>query len=289
MAHNQAQASNPRGVGFLNDLKALAQRFPEVPLGAYQNGLPNQISYSFQRGLELYGQAYDLNNTLLSNEKIQILIKDKKDVEVREVETNTDGLFTLTGLQFEGKVTMTFRREGNNPKEQLVKVIPYQYELPKLKMDKRSVVEASGQVQKSRQMIPQKRLSDFDFEDKPSDLIPLEEVILVGQRVLGKTSTSVYGIEPDRMVHQNPERPKPLPQLFSWYSRNLRLRYRGFKPILKYTFNGGFGATVVGNRWLSLTQKFLYRPLDNRWNSHASTHPFTGGDGYCSLCCCGTY
>ncbi|BFP42447.1 Plug domain-containing protein [Flavobacteriaceae bacterium GF1] len=214
MGHNQAQASHPRGIGFLNDLKALAQRFPEVPSEAYQNELPNQISYSFQNGLELYGQAYDLNNTLLSNEKIQILIKDKKDVEVREVDTNTDGLFTLTGLQFEGKVTMTFRREGDNPKEQLVKVIPYQYELPKLKMDKRSVVEGSGQVQKSGQMIPQKRLSDFDFEDKPSDLIPLEEVILEGQRVLGKTSTSVYGIEPDRMVHQNPERPKPIPQLF---------------------------------------------------------------------------
>ena len=212
--HNQAHASHPRGIGFLNDLKALAQRFPEVPLGAYQKELPDQISYSFQNGLELYGQAYDLNNTLLSNEKIQILIKDKKDVEVREVATNADGLFTLTGLRFEGKVTMTFRRDGDNAKEQLVKVIPYQYELPKLKMDDSAVVVTSGQVQKSGQMIPQKRLSDFDFKDKPSDLVPLEEVILVGQRILGKTSTSVYGIEPDRMIHQNPERPKPLPQLF---------------------------------------------------------------------------
>ncbi len=214
MAHNKAQASNPRGVGFLNDLKALAQRFSEVPSGAYQNELPDQIKYAIQNGLEFYGQAYDLNNTLVIDDKVQVYIKNEKDVEVREVATNSEGLFSLRRLQFEGDVTMTFRKDGKNIKEQLVKVIPYQYELPRLKMDKNAVTKASGQVQGSGQMIPQKRLSDFDFKDKPSDMIPLEEVILVGQRILGKTSTSVYGIEPDRTIYQNPERPKPLPQLF---------------------------------------------------------------------------
>ncbi|UOY05714.1 Plug domain-containing protein [Muricauda sp. SCSIO 64092] len=214
MAHNRAQASHPRGIGFLNDLKVLAQRFPEVPSWAYQNELPDQIKYAIQNGLEFYGQAYDFNNTLVIDDKVQVYIKNEKDVEVREVATNSEGLFALRGLQFEGDVTMTFRKDGKNIKEQLVKVIPYQYELPELKLNQVKDTAAPNRARKSGQMIPQKRLSDFDFKDKPSELIPLDEVTLLGQKKLRKANASVYGIEPDRVVYQDPKRPKPIPQLF---------------------------------------------------------------------------
>ena len=213
-AHNQAQAGNPRGIGFLNDLKALAQRFPKVPSEDYQNELPDQIKYAIQNGLEFYGQAYDLNNTLVIDDKVQVYIKNEKDVEVREVATNSEGLFALRGLQFEGDVIMTFRKDGKNIKEQLVKVIPYQYELPELKLSQGKDTVAPSRTRKSGQIIPQKRLSDFDFKDKPSEFIPLDEVTLLGQKNLRKANASVYGIEPDRVVYQDPERPKPIPQLF---------------------------------------------------------------------------
>ncbi|BFP42448.1 hypothetical protein FGF1_32930 [Flavobacteriaceae bacterium GF1] len=209
-----ALASDGRGMGYLKDLQVLAQRVPEGSSITSENELPDQIKYAFQSGLEFYGQAYDFNNAILIDNKIKIYINNKKDVEVREVATNSEGLFTLTGLQFEGEVTMTFRRDGKNVREQLVKVIPYQYELPELKLGQGTVNAMPNPVRKSGQMIPQKRLSDFDFEDEPSDLIPLEEVTLVGPRGLRKLSASVYGIEPDRVVYQDLEKPKTLPQLF---------------------------------------------------------------------------
>ncbi len=207
-------ASDERGMSYFKDLEVLARRIPEGSSITSENEVPEQIKYAFQSGLEFYGQAYDLNNTVLTNDKIKIYINTERDVEVREVATNSEGLFTLTGLQLEGEITMTFRRDGKNAREQLVKVVPYQYELPELKRNQGTERPAVNPIRESGQMIPQKRLSDFSFNDKPSNLIPLEEVTLVGQRKLSKVATSVYGIEPSRVVYQDPERPRTLPQLF---------------------------------------------------------------------------
>ena len=202
-----------RSLNFMKDLKVLAERSPDYSMDVTSE-IPDQIKYAFQRGLEFYGQAFDLDNSLLIDEAVQIFINNDKDVEVREVSTNSEGLFTLTDLQFEGDVTMTFRKKGENVKEQLVKVIPYSYEVPKLKNKEGKGLKAPKVVQQSRQMIPTKRLSDFEFDKKPSNLILLEGVTLEGRKILKKASPSVYGIEPDRVVFQDSERPKTLPQLF---------------------------------------------------------------------------
>ncbi|MEM1339573.1 MAG: TonB-dependent receptor plug domain-containing protein [Bacteroidota bacterium] len=209
-----AIAKDKRGMSYLKDLQVLAQRVPEGSSITSENELPDQIKYAIQNGLAFYGQAYDFNNALLTDDSVQVYMNTKKDVEVQEVATNSEGLFTLIGLQFEGEVTMTFRKDGKNIREQMVKVIPYQYELPELKLDQGNVRPMVNPIRESEQLISQKRLSDFNFNATPSNLIPLEEVTLVGQRKLNKVTTSVYGIEPSRVVYQDPERPKTLPQLF---------------------------------------------------------------------------
>ncbi|MEM8929002.1 MAG: TonB-dependent receptor plug domain-containing protein, partial [Bacteroidota bacterium] len=268
-----AQVSSERGISFFSDLKVLAQRFPEVESDMNNDILPDQISYSFQKGLEFYGQAYDLNNTLLKNETIQIFINDRRDIEVREVATNSEGLFTLTGLQFVGDVTMTFRREGENIKEQLVKVIPYQYELPKLKIAKDMVVAAPNPIRQSGQMIPQKRLSDFDFEDKPSNLIPLESVTLVGRKIPRKVSSSIYGMKPDRVVFQDSKRPKSIPQLFLGLPGVYVSGLGDLNPRLSLPSMSGIGPIL----WV--IDGF---PL-NQSSPYANTAGSSGLDGFASL------
>lgn len=209
-------STHERSLNFLTDLKVLAKRPIDGSPVMDASKMPEEIRYDFQNGLEFYGQAYDFNNTLLSNKDIQIFINNKDEVEVKEVTTNENGLFAMTGLQFDGKVTLTFRREGKDTMEKLVKVIPYEYELPKLRVSGNTAPapQRPKRVEKSGQFIPSKRLSDFSFKDKPANLIPLEEVTLVGRRQLGKTSRSVYNITPTRVVYQDDAKPKTIPQLF---------------------------------------------------------------------------
>ena len=258
-----------RSLNFMEDLKVIAGRSPDYSMHVTSE-IPNQIKYAFQRGLEFYGQAFDLDNSLLIDEEIQIFINNDKDVEVREVSTNSEGLFTMTDLQFEGDVTMTFRKKGDNIKEQLVKVIPFGYEVPKLKRNQEIEFEAPNVVQKSGQMIPTKKLSDFDFKDKPSNLIALEEVTLEGRKILQKTSASVYVIEPDRVVYQDTERPKTLPQLFLGIPGIYVSGFGGLNPSLSLPAMAGTGPQL----WV--IDGF---PLNN-WNSpYASTGSVVNSSG----------
>lgn len=253
-----AIASDERGMSYLKDLQVLTQRIPEGLSITSENEVPEQIKYAFQNGLEFYGQAYDLNNAVLTNDKIKIYINTEQDVEVREVATNSKGLFTLTGLQLEGEVTMTFRKDGKSVREQLVKVIPYQYELPELKLDQGFVRPSVNPVRESGQMIPQKQLSDFGFEGQPADLIPLEEVTLVGQRKLSKVATSVYGIEPSRVVYQDPERPKTLPQLFLGVPGVYVANIGDLNPSLQLPSRAGMGPPLWVIDGLPLSQDSYY-------------------------------
>ncbi|NKI31970.1 TonB-dependent receptor [Croceivirga thetidis] len=210
---NSSVSDMKRNSNFLTDLKVLAGRDLHGELPKKNIETPDNIKYSFQNGLEFYGQAYDFNNTLLKNKDIQVFVNNENEVEVKEVATNDDGLFSLTGLQLDGEVTLTFRREGKNTMEKLVKVIPYEYEVPELNLGK-ELTTSTPKIQKSKQFIPKKRLVDFDFADKPANLIPLEEVTLVGKKRLSKVTKSVYNITPSRVAYQSEERPKTIPQLF---------------------------------------------------------------------------
>lgn len=200
-----------RGQRFYNDLMVLTRQTSEDIQSDTTTELPTEIRYNFQDGLEFYGQVYDLNNKLLTNTKIQMLISTDDDLVVQEAETNAEGLFKLSGLQINGEVSIIFRTAGEETKSRLVVVIPYEYEIPPLAGGDR-MDEVSNQ--KAKLVLPKIPWVEFQSSAIDEKLIVLEEVTLIATKTLQKKSPSVYDIEPSRLIYQDKERPKPIPQLF---------------------------------------------------------------------------
>jgi len=196
---------------FINDMLVLTRQLPAHFSGSSINEIPDKIRYTFQNGLEFYGQAYDLNNTLLVNSTIQILISTNEAVIARETETNADGLFKLDRLQLNGEAKLVFRTRGEDAKSKLVKVIPYEYEIPPI--DTGGTQEDTENM-KPNQILPNIAAIDFLSSSEKNGLIRLDAVTLTVKRPYRKTTPSAYDLEPSRVVYQDSKRPKPIPQLF---------------------------------------------------------------------------
>ncbi len=203
---------NDRNQRFVNDLLVLTNRLPENNALNNIDALPTEIKYNFQKGLEFYGRAYDLDAVPLNNTKIQIVISGEGDPLGYEVQTNEDGLFKLSGLQIDGAADMVFRRIAEDQRNKFVKVVPYQYETPPLTINKVSN-GANGELS-SKQFIPKKQVTEFREDENVDRLISLEGVTLVGEKVKVNRTPSVYNIEPRHVIRQNPERPKFMSELF---------------------------------------------------------------------------
>jgi len=206
-------ADTKRNKRFIDDLLLLTNQKSTNGLGFDGNRLPEKINYNFQSSLDFYGQAYDLDNSLLSDTKIQLLISNEDDVAVREVRTNSDGLFKLSGLQFQGDVTMVFRTVGEETKNRLVRVIPFEYDVPPM-FENRSFAKTTQIFKEPEKTVNKRFVFEFESEADTGELIALEEVTLIEKKVERKYKPSTYGINPDRVVYQDAERPKPIPQLF---------------------------------------------------------------------------
>jgi len=199
---------------YLNDLRLLSGDTSNEHMRTSPSDIPEQILYDFQEGLEFYGQAYDLNNALLTNTPVQVLVTTSDDIITQETETNSDGLFKLSGLQINGEATMVFRTKGEDTRSKLVKVIPYEYEIPPLHTGIEASTEKRGLSSRSNQLLPKKPMKLFSSEAASENLIKLNEVTLVATKELQKTSPSLYDLEPTRVIHQNTDKPKTIPQLF---------------------------------------------------------------------------
>ncbi|MEO1545882.1 MAG: hypothetical protein AAFU74_03975 [Bacteroidota bacterium] len=200
----------PRSQRFVNDLLVLTGRSPkEYPLNKVAE-LPDEIKYTFQKGLEFYGKAYDLNAIPVTNTKIQIIISSEGEALVHEVTTNDEGLFKLSGLQVDGEADMIFRRAAADQQDKYVKVIPYQYETPPLEIRN---LKGNGKLN-SKQFIPQNKVADFKDGKSMDRLITLEGVSLVGEKFKSSKTPSVYNIKPTRVVYQDRTKPKFFSELF---------------------------------------------------------------------------
>ena len=201
--------NNMRSRRFANDLRLLTGQKPIGVSQILDNELPSDIFYDFQNGLDFFGQAYDLNNNLLSNTKIQVLITAEENVTAKEVNTDDKGMFSLSDLQIDGEASMVFRTVAEESKERMVKVIPFEYEVP-------PIFDIDGQTRRrtNARAIPKRRKERSKKISNPDDLIALDGVTLVEKKIERSYTPSVYGIEPTRVTYQDPERPKTIPQLF---------------------------------------------------------------------------
>lgn len=198
-----------RKESFLKDLDLLSST---EKMGAEM--LDNDIKYSFQKGLEIMGHAYDLNNSLLSHTKIQIVATSEKDVWVGEAETDAQGLLKLKDIQIEGKATLVARTEGDDVKSRLVKIVPIEAMEKKRKVLMPYVSEDKKELA-VKQPIVSKESSNMEKAEKT---IELDEVEVVEKGVERKKYTpSMYGIDvpPGRVKYQNLEWPKSILQLLA--------------------------------------------------------------------------
>lgn len=205
----QHRISN-RSQRFIEDLRVVADLPVRGIQFSKQSGLPSEILYQFQKGLEFYGQAYDFDNVLLSNTKIQILISTEDDAIAKEVTTNGNGMFKLTNMQIDGEASMVFRTVAEKTKEKMVKVIPYEYEVPPLGNEKTNDYKNRlATAQKSDNYFSKNNFEKQD-DDGFNRLIALEGVTLTDKKIEKRPMPPVYGIEghPNRTVVQDPERPK---------------------------------------------------------------------------------
>ncbi|MEL6305736.1 MAG: TonB-dependent receptor plug domain-containing protein, partial [Bacteroidota bacterium] len=176
--------------------------------------IPSILRYSFQKGLDFYGQAYDLNQALLAKTKIQVLIWAQNEVFAEEVTTNTDGLFKLTGLDYEGAIKMAFRTKGATSKTKLVRVIPYEMETPPLTDPKSELRMPEELIQVGAQQSSKGPDGDFQPMAASENVVSLNEIILEKKQDHKKLTPSVYSIKPSVVRYQDPDKPKTIPQLF---------------------------------------------------------------------------
>ena len=108
---------------FIKDLELLTSGDGDEGIGPR---IPDTIMYPFQRGLDLIGYAYDLNNRLLRNATVQLLIQTEEDVIIKELQTDSSGRLEVNNLQLTGETELIFRTEGEDTSTRLVKVIPVQ-------------------------------------------------------------------------------------------------------------------------------------------------------------------
>ncbi len=170
--------------------------------------VPNKIKYPFQQGLDLFGYAYNLNNKLLKNTKIQMLGASEADVIAQEFETDSSGRIRLENLQLVGETELVFRTVGDDPSSRLVKIVPLQEDF---EPESTSTSKLDFNPNKKGKIINTSPWKPYD-QDK---VVELDEVEVIQRKFKEKKAMpSVYGIEPTRVEFQDEKRPKTIPQLF---------------------------------------------------------------------------
>ncbi|RIV41978.1 TonB-dependent receptor [Flagellimonas pelagia] len=210
---DESKVSTYRKKTFLKDLDLLSSA-NEFGTLSKEEDMTNDIKFSFQKGLEIMGHAFDLNNTLLRNTTIQVVASNDKDVWIGEVETDDRGLLKLDDIQIEGEATLISRTKGDDVKSRLVKIVPIPMMKQKKKVLMPYVAENPKQVEEGKPTV----VSEPFYIDKSEKIIELGEVEVEGKSVERKKYTpSLYGINlpPNRIKYQDFEKPKSLLQLLA--------------------------------------------------------------------------
>lgn len=195
-----------RKKAFLKDLEVLISE-QEVNKDVSEDNETAIVSkkFPYQEGLEIMGHAYDLNNNLLTNTKIQLVATSEEDVWAGEAQTDAQGILKLERIQIEGTATLVARTEGEDVKSRLVKIVPFNRAFENREMEIESTMEKP---------FTEESFSDEDSE-RTIELIEVE-VVEKGKEKIKRTPAK-YGVDVPsyRINHQDFDRPKTLPQLLA--------------------------------------------------------------------------
>lgn len=212
ISDDDEKVSSYRKESFLKDMYVLASK-AEYGVPSSDNNIATSIKFPFQKGLEIIGHAYDLNNNLLSHTKIQLVATSENDVWVGETQTDAQGIIRIEDIQIEGEATLIARTKGDDVKSRLVKIVPINMEKKKKNVLVPYVIKNEAQTNNKQRII----LEPFNA-NASEKTIELEEVEVVEEGIEQKKLTpSLYGlnIPPNRINYQDFEKPKSLLQLLA--------------------------------------------------------------------------
>lgn len=202
------QKPDDRQQVFIEDMQILAANTPKQ-LEFLKIPSKNDNNYDVQRGLNLVGTAYDLNNRILRNERIEVMASSDQGVHIEEVVTNDQGILRLENMELLGENQIIFRKEADDLKSRLVKLVPLgESEKPKNKVVIASTPAAliKEQEKKDAETLP------FDT----TDAVVLDQVNIKRSKLEKRKATpSLYGADPSptKISFQDFEKPKTIPQL----------------------------------------------------------------------------
>jgi hypothetical protein len=190
---------------FLEDLYVLTSQKNDQNTSSEMMIDKEDLQYPIQKGLEITGYAYDLNNTLLSNTKIQVMLTNEQDVWIEETVTDTDGILRLKNLHVDGKTTLVFRTEGDDTRSRLVKLERIQ--------DRANTANISKTGTAIKKDEKSQETTSFDTDGS----VVLDEIALRGDKTKKEENTSVYGVDTpkSRVKYQDYDRPKSIAEMIS--------------------------------------------------------------------------
>lgn len=185
---------------FLEDLNALA-----FGTGQSRPYYPQEIRYPIQRELELIGYAYDLNNELLRNTDVQVMSSTDENLFIQEVRTDGSGILKVSGMDFTGEIPLIFRTAGEDTRSSLVRFEPLHDEI--YERAQSSVASPVRPFERKRQRAKDPVETTPWTQIDTTGLIALAEATVTAKKQEEKETPSVYGIEPRRVMRQDPKKP----------------------------------------------------------------------------------
>ncbi|WP_299211724.1 hypothetical protein, partial [uncultured Dokdonia sp.] len=225
---------------FLQDMYVLTALKNKLQKSPENTTDQETVQFPIQKGLEITGYAYDLNNTLLNNTPIQVMFTNKENVWVEETITNSEGILRLKNLHLDGETKIVFRTQGDNTKSRLVTIerIPeYGQKLTDVKGKRITKIKEKAQeaIKKSEKELA---INPFDT----TGTLVLNNVAISGEKAKKiEEMPSVYGIKPPkhRIMYQDFDRPKQLLQLLEEMPSVLVNRGNEFIPTVSIVGGNG--------------------------------------------------
>lgn len=195
---------------FINDLEVqlVNRRFAKS-----NDEIEKDMRFKIQKGLELEGYAYDLDNRLLRNTAIQIIGMSKVNSFFEEVETDDNGLLSIKNIDITGNSELVFRTKGETVKSRLVKVRPVNNEE---KEQNHLDFESKTQNEKLSTKYEHTSLSFQEIDS--TRVLNLEEVKVVDKKTKKSFQPFTFGItpsSPQRTKFQDAEKPRSIAKMIS--------------------------------------------------------------------------
>ncbi len=207
---NQFFKDQKRSTKYNLDLIMLTHGWRRFKWQQHKNHESNK-KLSFAQGFKISGFARGKKGALLTNTSLHLIVKSENEIKMHTTKTDVNGHFKFDNLDYIGPIDLSFSAYKENKK--LIKVhvsldpktsINLVPQLPT--MTSKQEINVSTMISKQEINVSKNNDSqeytklDLVKRDEAKEII-LEEVVVKKDIKRKKSSSSVYGVEPDDMVY----------------------------------------------------------------------------------------